>query len=157
MHDRPDVAELLEAVREFLANEVAPAMSDQRLKFRALIAANVLSVAERQVLAGDDDHDRALEQVSALLDERQAAPSDHVKEQPPLDAQLRALCASIRAGERDDPTHWQATFDFALWHVRSKLRISNPRYRNNLETPNAAPSARLTGQSGGHENARGTT
>jgi hypothetical protein len=60
MHDRPNALELLEAVTEFLSTEVLPAATDQRLKFRTLVAINALGIAYRELtsnslLLGDDE------------------------------------------------------------------------------------------------------
>ena len=52
MSDRPTAAELVEAVAEFLSEEVLPAATDHRLKFRTLVALNALAIASRE-LAGD--------------------------------------------------------------------------------------------------------
>jgi hypothetical protein len=49
MPDRPDAAELLEAVFEFLAEEVLPGADDHRQKFRTLVAMNALSIARREL------------------------------------------------------------------------------------------------------------
>jgi hypothetical protein len=54
MGDRPDAAELLEAVWEFLSAEVLPTLDDQRLKFRTLVAMNALGIARRELEADDD-------------------------------------------------------------------------------------------------------
>jgi hypothetical protein len=48
MQDRPDLKELIESVRRFLEEEVVPVAEDPRLRFRALVAANVLAVAARE-------------------------------------------------------------------------------------------------------------
>jgi hypothetical protein len=125
MNDRPDALQLIAAVREFLAAEVVPACDDHRLKFRALIATNVLSIVERQLEAGDGDLDGAATRLAALevlYDDRLFVPSDTI------DRRLRALCRAIRSGMMDDAEAWHGAMDFARWHVESKLRISNPRY-----------------------------
>jgi hypothetical protein len=49
MPDRPDAAELIEAVFEFLASEVLPRADDHRLKFRTLVAMNALGIARREL------------------------------------------------------------------------------------------------------------
>jgi hypothetical protein len=49
MADRPDAGELLEAVLEFLATEVLPNATDQRQKFRTLVAMNALGIARREL------------------------------------------------------------------------------------------------------------
>lgn len=45
--DRPTAPELVEAVFEFLAEEVLPAATDHRQKFRTLVAMNALGIVER--------------------------------------------------------------------------------------------------------------
>ena len=72
MSDRPDAAELVEAVFEFLAEEVLPNAPDHRAKFRTLVAMNALGIARREL---DSDE----ETLSA--------------------EQLRELAARIRAGD----------------------------------------------------------
>jgi hypothetical protein len=47
--DRPDAAELVEAVFEFLAEEVLPNAPDHRAKFRTLVAMNALAIARREL------------------------------------------------------------------------------------------------------------
>jgi hypothetical protein len=54
MADRPDAVELVEAVREFIEAEVLPAVTDARLRFRALVAANALTIAQRDLQMGDE-------------------------------------------------------------------------------------------------------
>jgi Domain of unknown function (DUF6285) len=49
MPDRPTAAELVEAVNEFLSEEVLPAAADHRLKFRTLVAMNALGIALREL------------------------------------------------------------------------------------------------------------
>jgi hypothetical protein len=49
MGDRPDAAELVEAVFEFLAEEVLPNALDHRQKFRTLVAMNALAIARREL------------------------------------------------------------------------------------------------------------
>ncbi len=53
MADRPDAAELIEAVFEFLAEEVLPQADDHRLKFRTLVAMNALGIARRELEASN--------------------------------------------------------------------------------------------------------
>jgi aminoglycoside phosphotransferase (APT) family kinase protein len=57
-HGRPTAAELLEAVREFLAGQVMPATSGQ-LSFHARVAANVLGIVARELELGTPPGDLA--------------------------------------------------------------------------------------------------
>jgi len=49
MSDRPNTAELVEAVREFLEREILPVLEDHRLRFRTLVAMNALGIAQREL------------------------------------------------------------------------------------------------------------
>ncbi len=49
MHDRPNMAELIAAARMYLETDLIPTLTDPRLRFQTLIAANVLSIVEREL------------------------------------------------------------------------------------------------------------
>jgi hypothetical protein len=51
--DRPNALELIEAVAEYLSEEVLPVASDHRLKFRTLVAMNALGIARRELEADE--------------------------------------------------------------------------------------------------------
>lgn len=53
-HGRPTAAELIAAVAEFLETDVRESTSGQ-VNFHARVAANVLRIVERELLAGPDD------------------------------------------------------------------------------------------------------
>jgi hypothetical protein len=76
MGDRPDAAELIEAVFEFLAEEVLANAPNHRAKFRTLVAMNALGIARRELESRGDD---------------------------PSEGELRELAHRIRAGESVDP------------------------------------------------------
>jgi hypothetical protein len=79
--DRPNAAELIEAVLEFLAEEVLPSAPDHRAKFRTLVAMNALGIARRE------------------LEADASFPSQD---------ELRELARRIRAGEPADPAELKA-------------------------------------------------
>jgi len=57
VRERPTAAELAEAILEFLGSEILPTVTDQRLRFRTLVAMNALSIVYRELehLPLDDD------------------------------------------------------------------------------------------------------
>lgn len=59
MSDRPSPPELAEAVREFLEAEILPTVTDQRLRFRTLVAMNALSIVQRELESTEDPGDAA--------------------------------------------------------------------------------------------------
>jgi hypothetical protein len=64
-HGVPTTAELLEAVREFLEQDVMPA-TDGRLRFHARVAANALAQVERELALGPLDTARDAELSAAI-------------------------------------------------------------------------------------------
>src|SRR5947208_3263750 len=80
MQDRPDVRELLDAVRGFLEEDVVPALEGPR-QFHARVAANVLAIVGRE-LAGVEAPPAAYSQAFdraglAILASRDSQPPDH--------------------------------------------------------------------------------
>ena len=78
MPDRPAAPELIEAVFEFLSEELLPTLDDHRLKFRTLVAMNALGIARRELEAGEEGMD---------------------------EDELRELARRIRAGDVDEELH----------------------------------------------------
>jgi hypothetical protein len=142
MQDRPTAPELLAAVREFLQGELVPTLGDQRQKFRALIAANVLGVVERE-LAGEEgrlgEEWRRLVALDGAATGAAAPPATRDALRAEVDARKRALCARIRAGEADADPWRRDVLAYARWAVEEKLRVANPRYlaRVQAEGPRA--------------------
>ena len=112
--DRPNAAELVEAVREFLEDHVAPNV-DGQLAFHARVAINALAIVERTMGQGDAMDDAELERLKYLLDR-----DGNLAE---LNA---ALCRAIRAGKIDGQR------EALLAHLRrtaeDKIALANPRY-----------------------------
>ncbi|HEY5057592.1 MAG TPA: DUF6285 domain-containing protein [Gaiellaceae bacterium] len=60
MSERPTAQELAEAIQEFLAGEILPTLTDQRLRFRMLVALNALGIVYRELAALPAEDDAAL-------------------------------------------------------------------------------------------------
>ncbi|MGP6156063.1 MAG: DUF6285 domain-containing protein [Vulcanimicrobiaceae bacterium] len=122
LHDRPTLRELLEAVRDYISDEVAAAAADRRARFRALIAANVVQIALRELDAGPAD-DAAEHARFAALGLREGT----------LGARRRTLAQRIRAGDYDDGPARDEVFVYARDSVRRKLAVANPRFVTRVE------------------------
>jgi aminoglycoside phosphotransferase (APT) family kinase protein len=107
-HDRPGAPALIDAVRAFLADEVATG-EDERLRFHARVADSVLRIARRELLLSED-HRAAHRRRLATLGCRDDAE----------------LAQAIRDGRLDD------RFDDVTAAVRDtvtdKLLVANPRH-----------------------------
>jgi Domain of unknown function (DUF6285) len=117
MADRPGAAELAEAVREFLEAEVLPVAQDARLRFRVLVAANALAIAQRDLEIGE----ALLEEEIALL-ERLVGPASAGTRGRRLFLN-RELARRVRRGEVPE-----GTLEALRRIAELKLRTASPRY-----------------------------
>src|SRR5437016_8371862 len=106
MHDRPDATELVAAARHFLETELLPNLTDQRMRYQALVAAHVLGIVERELPVEEVDLRWETARLSKVLGEP-APPATTLTE---LRQQVRKgngrLAASIRSGTFDtEPTY----------------------------------------------------
>jgi hypothetical protein len=125
MQDRPTALELIAAVKHFLEQEVLPVQEDHRLRFRTLVAANALTIVQRELDAGPalaEDEGRRLE---VLLGLQLSAVDD-------WDSHVRALrlelARRIRQGVADHGAWRQAVMTSTVASVEAKLLISNPKF-----------------------------
>ena len=123
MQDRPTAPELLDAVREFIATELLPTGGDPRLRFRTLIAANLLDMLGRELKLEPALLRAEWDSLGALLGDDRPAPADAGALAAALAARQATLCAMIREGREPAGTHAAL-----LQAVRGKLDIANPRY-----------------------------
>lgn len=128
MQDRPTEIELVEAVAQFLEDEVIPVITDARLRFRLLIAINVLAIIKRELEAGEAPLKLEWQQLISLLSRSGEEPPLSVSALRVALQQLnQELCSRIRAGEGDEAWR-EAVFEHVYQTVNEKLRITNPRY-----------------------------
>jgi hypothetical protein len=128
MQDRPSAAELIAAVAAFLEGELLPTLTDQRLRFRGLVAANVLAVVARELEAGDAPIIAECRRLALLLGEAEPGPAGSQALAEQTLALEGELCRRIRAGAFDAPQEFAAALQHAEAMLVEKLRIANPRY-----------------------------
>ncbi len=104
----PTAAELVEAVAEFLRDEVMEQASG-RLRFNARVAANVLGIVERELKLGDAAAVAHAQRLATLGVAGDAELVDAIRAGR-FDDRLPELVAALRASTRD------------------RLEIANPRY-----------------------------
>ena len=128
MQDRPAEIELVEAVAQFLEDEVIPVITDSRLRFRLLIAINVLGIVKRELAAGEAPLKLEWQQLVSLLSRSAEEPPLSVSALRVALQQLnQELSTRIRTGEADEA--WgEAVFEHVYQTVNEKLKITNPRY-----------------------------
>src|SRR5438105_3922879 len=124
MQDHPTSRELLEAVTHFLSTEVVPTVNDPRMKFRALVAANVLTIVTRELELSDALTQAEWQRLDALMG--YDAPGENLAEE--IEVMTRAVCARIRQGQADEGAFHDAVLAHVEQTVREKLRVANPKY-----------------------------
>lgn len=107
-HDAPSVAELVEAVREWLERDVVTA-TEGRLKFHSRVAVNMLAMVERELDLGDAHAVAHGERLASL------GMADDAE-----------LAAAIRSGDLDD--RLGEVRDLLREATTDKLSVANPKY-----------------------------
>jgi len=117
LHDAPSVAQIVEAVREWIERDVLTGTTG-RLQFHARVAMNMLATVERELAVGAEQEAAHLARLTSL------GCADDAE-----------LSARIRSGELDD------RLDEVRVAVRAsvldKLAVANPRY---IDERSADPS-----------------
>jgi hypothetical protein len=133
MQERPNKLVLLTALARFLMEEVRPALSDPRLAFRALIAANLASVVASELASDEGAVTRDLERLAPLFDDVELLADDSFESRRAAVADLNArLAARLREGALSaDETARVA--DVLRDSLREKLAIDNPRFDTSLD------------------------
>ena len=122
--DRPEAAELLDAVAEFLFGQVRDAVPREQ-RFQVLVAANLCAVVAREIRAGGRPLEEDLELFAALLDRGPPDPSGENLTAAVGEAQSE-LARRLRAGELDG--HLPEVAAALREHVRRKLALARPGY-----------------------------
>ncbi len=116
MHDRPDAAELLEAIADLLEREVIAA-TEGGLQHRVRVAGNLCRILEREMQLGPEIEAREREALVSLLGPHAAGERD-------LRELNRLLMARFDAGA--DPSFERRAWQVLLAITRDKLRIVKP-------------------------------
>lgn len=128
MRDEPTGEQLLETARNLLREEILPALPPER-KHAALMIANAMAIAMRQLKNGEDDQRSELGSLQSLLGyaERNEAvgAADLRRQLKDLD---REFAHAIRAGQADAGTWHDATRRHLQETIRAKVMESNPKY-----------------------------
>ncbi len=127
MQDRPDQSELLETLTDFFDDELLPNL-DGALRYRALVAANLVRILARESRSGAQSLQDAHKQLSDLLSESieaQPASEDTASKTHALAAEL-ARRLDARDASLDQVQTWQVLMDI----TRAKLAIVRPGYES---------------------------
>ena len=126
MRERPTGEELLIIARKVLREELMPLLPDER-RYDALMVANAMAIAARQIAFGDAPERRERQNLAGLLGDTVDGDGRTAVNEAVGDL-ARRLSAQIRSGELDPgtPDH-DAARAFLLDITVQKLRESAPR------------------------------
>jgi hypothetical protein len=125
VQDRPTATEILATLGEFLDQDVLPAATGG-LRYRALVAANLVSLLQRELDAGAGPARREHEALAALLDRSTAGPGGAgPSDLAALNAELQRRLLQDRPVDR---AFLVATRDVLEAAVRDKLAVNKPGY-----------------------------
>jgi hypothetical protein len=125
MQDRPDAADLLEALAAFLSEEVAPRL-DGGTRFKVLVAANVAGIASREVSLGPQQGRAQLARLRVLLD-AEAPPADEAATATRVRELSFELCRRIDVGDADEGGWREQVLAHLRACVAEKLAVDNPK------------------------------
>jgi hypothetical protein len=128
MNDRPTAAELVDAVRHYLEAELLPTLTDARQRFQALVAANVLTVAGRELAGEEEELRREWDLLAGLLGAGGPPPEGLAALRQAVRQANARLCERIRTGDFDAPGRFRAASSTVRELVVRKLEVANPRY-----------------------------
>jgi hypothetical protein len=120
MQEKPDKEELLAAISAFLMGELKPVVTDARLSFRVLIAANLAQIVGNELRHGPRQDEAERGRLKKLLPD---ATSDDLHEL------ARELATRLREGRVD----LDAARDHLRETLRDQLTVNNPFFDTRAE------------------------
>jgi transposase len=127
MREHPWGKDLLELARNVLRRDLIDQLPKENF-FTALMLANAMAIAARQLDAGDRPEAEELAALAGLYGETCNAESRE-EMQRGLNRLYRRLCREIRGGSYDPGTSLHAqVFNHLMDSTTRKVRESNPKY-----------------------------
>ena len=128
MQDRPTAAEILAAIDEYLQQDVLPIVQGG-LRYKTLVAANLLALLQRQLEAGDSPQLRETAELAALLDGPDGLDGPGSAQQADgVAAQYNRLQARLLGDGALDRVFLRETRDVLERGVLDKLAVNKPGY-----------------------------
>lgn len=119
-----DAADLLGTARESLLAGIVSSMTASKQRYNALMIANAMAIAGRELALGDDAARREAERLRPLVARVASPEKSNADDLPGL---RRALCTAIRDGRFDGAVHADALMPSLAEIAADRVAISNPR------------------------------
>src|SRR5688572_10778285 len=124
MTDHPSGSELLKIARDALTRELAAELPESK-RYLALMVANAMAIAARELELGDGADRAELTSLRMLFEDAGPDTSEDVADR--LEALNRRLCAEIRAGKFSSGTVVTRLRDHLRRSAEARVAISNPK------------------------------
>jgi hypothetical protein len=124
MHDRPTVDELLEAIGNYLVNDVMP-NTEGRVSFHARVANNTVQIIRRELATEEDHLAREWAGLDTLLG-REERPLALSELRLAVQRRNHDLVARIRAGDADAGDFRARLLAHLRTTTHDKLTVTNP-------------------------------
>jgi hypothetical protein len=130
MYDRPNLDEMIVAVRQHLETQVIPVAKSihHKLYFQTLVAVNVLRVAERELALKHGHYKAEWSRLNMLLGD-EVLPQDPAERDGAMARRNAELCEAIREGKHDNN---RALFSHLKACATEQLEVANPKYLASL-------------------------
>ncbi len=131
MQDRPTDRELIEAVAQFVSEELLPLTAENpRLRFRSLIAINVLGIVARELTESEPLMRAEWQRLVTLFEQPDLeVPGSSGELRAAIESFNREICRQLRHDTQPESEEWQTKLvEHLQTTVREKLQIANPRF-----------------------------
>lgn len=125
MNNAPEGAELLRVAQKVLRERLLPGISGEQ-RYEALMVANAMAIAARELEAGESDLREELRILTELYGETTVSQSGSSNKDKVVSLNKR-LARDIRSGVMDGACA-QGVRALLKAQVTARLRISNPKY-----------------------------
>ena len=133
MYDRPDIYQLLEAVKSYLQREVVPAIqADRKQYYQALVAINVLGIVEREMQMSVEHLRTEWARLNFVQNVSTPLPTEINEARAALAERNRKLCEEIGAGRYDYAPQRSALYEHLLVTTHAQLEVANPKFLQTL-------------------------
>ena len=127
MRDKPTGAELLKLARRIMREQLLEHIPPEK-KYQALMIANTMAIAARQIEYGDEKEREDLARVTSILGEK-SDPDNSAEVQAALEECYRALSKDIREGRIvPGASRHDEVYELLYGQARQKVLESNPGY-----------------------------
>lgn len=123
MNDRPSARELLDAVENFLKQDLIPSL-EGHLRYQARVAANVVAIVAREIETEEAQLQAEWQGLRRLLAESMDPPLERETLRSELFQANQTLVDRIRAGEADEGAFRRDVIAHLEHTVEAKLQVA---------------------------------